>query len=37
MDWFEAWAYQVDPDKVSLGDPINLAQRLDGTEVVRFP
>ena len=37
MDWFEAWAYQVDPDKVSLGDPIDLTQRLDGTEVVRFP
>ena len=37
MEWFEAWAYQIDPDQVSLGDPINLAQRLDGTEVVRFP
>jgi transglutaminase-like putative cysteine protease len=36
MEWFEAWAYQVDPKKVSLGDPIDLAQRLDGTEVVRF-
>jgi transglutaminase-like putative cysteine protease len=37
MAWFEAWAYQVDPKKVSLGDPIDLTQRLDGTEVVRFP
>ena len=37
MVWFEAWAYQVDPGKVSLGDPIDLALRLDGTEVIRFP
>ena len=37
MVWFEAWAYQVDPDKVSLGDPIDLGHRLDGTEVIRFP
>jgi len=37
MAWFEAWAYQVDPEKVSIGDPIDLAQRLDGTELVRFP
>jgi transglutaminase-like putative cysteine protease len=37
LAWFEAWAYQVDPNKVSLGDPIDLAQRLDGTEVIRFP
>jgi transglutaminase-like putative cysteine protease len=37
LAFFEAWAYQVDPERVSLGDPIDLAQRLDGTEQIRFP
>jgi transglutaminase-like putative cysteine protease len=37
MAWFEAWAYQVDPSKISLGDSIDLTHRLDGTEVIRFP
>jgi hypothetical protein len=34
---FEVWAYQVDPKQVSLGDPIDLSKRLDGTEEVRHP
>jgi transglutaminase-like putative cysteine protease len=37
MAWFEAWAYQVDPSKISLSDSIDLTHRLDGTEVIRFP
>jgi transglutaminase-like putative cysteine protease len=28
---FEVWAYQVDPKEVSVGDPIDLTKRLDGT------
>jgi transglutaminase-like putative cysteine protease len=32
---FEVWAYQVDPKQVSLGDPIDLSKRLDGTEELR--
>jgi transglutaminase-like putative cysteine protease len=34
---FEVWAYQVDPKEVSVGDPIDLSKRLDGTEEVRRP
>jgi transglutaminase-like putative cysteine protease len=32
---FEVWAYQVDPKQVSVGDPIDLSKRLDGTEELR--
>ena len=32
---FEVWAYQVNPTEVSVGDPIDLAKRLDGTLAVR--
>jgi transglutaminase-like putative cysteine protease len=32
---FKVWAYQVDPSQVSIGDPIDLSKRLDGTEEVR--
>lgn len=34
---FEVWAYQVDPHKVDLNDPVDLAKRLDGTSELRFP
>jgi transglutaminase-like putative cysteine protease len=34
---FEVWAYQVDPAKVALGDPVDLAMRLDGTPLIRWP
>jgi len=34
--YFEAWAYQVNPQEVSVGDPIDLSKRLDGTTVVRL-
>ncbi len=33
---FEVWAYQVDPRKVSVGDPIDMSLRLDGTPLVRL-
>jgi len=33
---FEVWAYQVNPQEVSVGDPIDLTKRLDGTPTVRF-
>ncbi|MCE0483156.1 MAG: transglutaminase family protein [Methylacidiphilales bacterium] len=36
LTWFEVWAYQVNPDEVSLDDPIDLSKRLDGTEKIRF-
>jgi transglutaminase-like putative cysteine protease len=36
MTSFEAWAYQVDPSHVSIGAPIDLSKRLDGTPQVRF-
>ena len=32
---FEVWAYQVAPGTVSLGDPVDLSKRLDGTLEVR--
>ncbi len=33
---FEVWAYQIDRNMVSVGDPIDLTKRLDGTPVIRF-
>jgi transglutaminase-like putative cysteine protease len=33
---FEVWAYQVNPQEVSVGDPIDLSKRLDGNQTVRF-
>ena len=33
---FEVWAYQVNPNQVSVGDPIDLSKRLDGTQTVRL-
>jgi len=37
LAWFNVWNYQVDPAEVNLGDPIDLAKRLDGTPELRFP
>lgn len=34
---FNVWAYQVDPQEVNLGDPVNISKRLDGTPELRFP
>lgn len=33
---FEVWSYQVNPNLVSIGDPIDLSKRLDGTPQIRF-
>jgi transglutaminase-like putative cysteine protease len=33
---FEVWAYQVNPQEVSIGDPIDLSKRLDGNPTVRL-
>ena len=33
---FEVWAYQVNPQEVSVGDPIDLSKRLDGNQTVRL-
>jgi transglutaminase-like putative cysteine protease len=35
LSHFEVWAYQVQPGQVSVGDPVDLSKRLDGTEVLR--
>ncbi len=32
---FEVWAYQVNPQEVSVGDPIDLSKRLDGSTTVQ--
>jgi len=36
LKWFEVWAYQVNPAQVSIGDPVDLSKRLDGTPLLRF-
>jgi len=33
---FEVWAYQVNPQQVSVGDPIDLSKRLDGSVTIRW-
>lgn len=33
---FQVWAYQVNPAQVSVGDPVDLSKRLDGTPTVRL-
>ncbi|MCW0220316.1 MAG: transglutaminase family protein [Prosthecobacter sp.] len=33
---FLVWAYQVNPNGMNLGDPIDLSKRLDGTPHLRF-
>jgi transglutaminase-like putative cysteine protease len=35
LTWFEVWAYQINPYEVSIGDPVDLSKRLDGTTTVR--
>ncbi|MDE1171245.1 MAG: transglutaminase family protein [Verrucomicrobium sp.] len=36
LTYFEVWAYQVRSGEVSIGDPIDLSRRLDGTVEVRY-
>jgi transglutaminase-like putative cysteine protease len=33
---FQVWAYQVNPYEVSLGDPVDLSKRLDGSPMLCF-
>jgi transglutaminase-like putative cysteine protease len=35
LTFFEVWAYQVSPGTVTIGEPIDLSKRLDGTLEVR--
>ena len=35
LTYFEVWAYQIAPGTVSVGSPIDLSLRLDGTAEVR--
>jgi transglutaminase-like putative cysteine protease len=35
LTYFEVWAYQVPPGVVSVGSPIDLSLRLDGTTEIR--
>jgi len=36
LTFFQVWTYQVNPNLVSIGDPIDLSKRLDGTPQIRF-
>jgi transglutaminase-like putative cysteine protease len=36
LAYFQVWAYQVNPQQVSVGDPVDLAKRLDGTTTLRL-
>ncbi len=36
LTFFEVWSYQIDPNQVKVGDPVDLSKRLDGTPVLRF-
>jgi transglutaminase-like putative cysteine protease len=33
---FQVWSYQVNPAVVSVGSPIDMTKRLDGTPLIRF-
>ncbi|MBW8781820.1 MAG: transglutaminase family protein [Verrucomicrobia bacterium] len=35
LTFFDVWAYQVAPGTVSVGDPVDLSLRLDGTMEIR--
>ncbi len=34
---FHVWSYQVDPEEVRVGDPVELEKRLCGTPEIRLP
>ena len=36
LTFFEVWSDQVNPNLVSIGDPIDVSKRLDGTPQIRF-
>ena len=35
--WFDVWSYQIDPAKVRVGDPVDMAHRWCGTPEIRRP
>lgn len=35
LNYFEVWTYQVNPKEVTIGDPVDLSKRLDGTVDIR--
>jgi transglutaminase-like putative cysteine protease len=35
LSHFQVWAYQVQAGQVSVGDPVDLSKRLDGTNILR--
>jgi transglutaminase-like putative cysteine protease len=37
LNLFQVWAYQIDPAQVSIGDPVDITKRLDGTAEIRRP
>ena len=36
LTFFGVWSYQVNPALVSVGDPVDMSLRLDGTPQIRF-
>jgi transglutaminase-like putative cysteine protease len=36
LTYFSVWAYQVNPQQVAVGDPVDLSKRLDGNVAIRF-
>jgi transglutaminase-like putative cysteine protease len=36
LTYFQVWAYQVNPQQVAVGDPVDLAKRLDGSPTIQF-
>lgn len=36
LSYFQVWAYQVDPLEVSVGDPVDLGKRMDGSPLIRL-
>jgi transglutaminase-like putative cysteine protease len=36
LAYFEVWAYQVNPQGITVGSPIDLSNRLDGSPTVRL-
>jgi transglutaminase-like putative cysteine protease len=36
LNSIQVWAYQVDPSHISIGDPVDMSKRLDGTPKINF-
>jgi transglutaminase-like putative cysteine protease len=35
LTWFEVWTYQISPNSVNIGDPVDLSKRIDSSTIVR--